>query len=207
MTRHVRFGISLALTAAGTGLAGAAQAQDGTYDGLTFEIAAHAGVLAFSEGGAQPAYGARVGLHLANGIGIGAAVDRADREYELGSSDDTRSAESLFYAGEIRYTIPSATRANFFAFVGVGRARLDPSPEEELIGLETEDHLLIPLGLGMLWTNHGSEPWWALRAELRNHIVHVEGDEDAGTDDSTTNHYQLSLGLALLLGGGPQPVD
>lgn len=207
MTRFARLGISLALTVTTLGLAGAARAQNGTWAGPTFEIAAHGGVLAFSEGGAQPAYGARVGLHLANGIGIGAAIDRADREYELGSPDDTRSAESLFYAGEISYTIPSATRAHFFAFVGVGRARLDPSPQEELIGLETEDHLLIPLGLGMLWTNHGGDPWWAIRAEARDHIVHVEGDEDAGTDDSTTNHYQLSIGLALLLGGGPQPVD
>lgn len=201
-----RMGLVLALAGAVAGLApGTAGAQDGPFAGTTIEAAAHGGYLFFDEGGTRPALGGRLGIRLANGLGFGAAVDRATREFELG--DETDDAETLLWAGEISYVIPSATRANFFGFIGVGQARYEPSDLEESLGGETEDHLLIPLGLGMLWYNHRGSPWWGLRAEFRDHIVHIDEDEATGADDATTNNYQVSLGLILLLGPGPQPVD
>lgn len=201
-----RFGLVVALAGAATGLArGTAGAQDGPFAGTTIEVAAHGGYIFFDEGGTRPALGGRAGIRLANGLGFGAAVDRATREFELG--DETDHGESLFWAGEVSYVIPSATRANFFGFIGFGQARYEPSELEESLGGESADHLLIPLGLGMLWYNHGGAPWWGLRAEFRDHIVHIDADESTGADDATTNNYQLSLGLIFLLGGGPQPVN
>lgn len=205
MTRSAGITVALALAVAGFGATDSARAQDGPYGGTTIELAGHGGVMLFDEGGNQLAYGGRAAVHMSNGLGVGVAVDRANRKYDV--EGDSESVETLFWAGEVSYTIPSATRAHFFAFIGAGQARFDPTPAEAEIGVETRDHLLIPLGLGMLWTNHDGKPWWGLRVEFRDNIVHMDAEEVTGADDATTNNYQLSLGLAVLLGAGPQPVD
>lgn len=192
--------------AAGVALPGPARAQDGPFSGPTVEVTALGGLLYLDVDGWNPAVGGRLAIHLPNGFGVGASVDRTTRGVEIG--DESDDAETWLYAGELRYTIPSATRANFYGFLGVGQARFVASDlEAEALGAEDRTELLIPLGLGMRWYAHGGDPWWALTAEFRDHIVLADEDEATGRDDETTNNYQLSFGLSFLLGGEPQPVD
>lgn len=209
MTR-MRILTAVIVTGVSASLAGPVAGQEeesgGQFSGATVELAGHGGLMFFDVEGTELATGGRLALHLPNGLGFAAAVDRATRAVEL--DDETDDAVTWFYAGEIHYTIPSATRAHFFGFLGFGQARFDASGlEEESLGADDRTETLIPVGLGLRWYNHPGAPWWALRAEFRDNIVIADEDEAAGRDDEVTNNYQLSFGLALLLGGRPTPTD
>lgn len=176
--------------------------QPHPWESTTFEVAAHGGGLRFDVEGLEPTLGGRLGVHLGGGLGFGIALDWASRDQEF--EDQTEKADTWLYAAEARYTFPSATRANFFAFGGVGAARFEPGLLEEAADAEAVTELLVPLGLGMLWYNHPGEPWWALRLEFRDNIIFLEEDPEFGReDDAVTNNYALALGVAVLLGGGP----
>lgn len=189
--------LALALAAPAAG-----QADPPIYPGTVLELNAHGGLLRFDVEGLAPSAGGRLGLHFANNLGIAAAVDWSRRSVDV-TPDLTEDATAWFYVGELNYTIPSNTRANFVASIGVGAARFEPpaSLEDE----EAVTELVIPVGLGLLWWNHGEDPGWAFRVDFRDHIVRAEEpglfeDEVVIDDDTVTNNYELSIGLSLLLG-------
>ncbi|MDX1624344.1 MAG: hypothetical protein R3199_10250 [Gemmatimonadota bacterium] len=198
-----RGAVALAFAVALASVAPRAEAQSlRLWESTALEVAAHGGAIRFDVEGTEPSLGGRVGIHFANGLGLGVALDWASRRIEFeGQSAD---ADTWLYAAEARYTIPSTTPANFFVFGGLGQARFEPGPLEEIAGAEATEELLIPIGLGILWANHPGPSWWAIRAELRDNIILLDASEEHGRDDdAVTNNYALAVGLAVLLGGGP----
>lgn len=177
------------------------EGQQRPFAGPGLEIAAQGGGMFFDVDGFEPHAGGRLAFHLPNGIGFGASVDWASRGQEFdGATDD---ADTWLYAGEVIYTIPSASRANFFVFLGYGEARFEPGALAEAAGADTVTETLIPIGLGLLWYNHPGRPWWAIRAEVRDNIILADDPAALGReddDDEVTNNYGIAVGLSLLLG-------
>lgn len=95
------------------------------------------------------------------------------------------------YSGELNYTFPSQGPGKFFVAGGLGARTL----KIDFADLdESRTRLAVPLGAGFKWLNRPSVPSWAIRAELRDHIVF--GDEDKG-EKSTENTWEFSGGISL----------
>ena len=163
------------------------------------EIGGHGGFIRFDgEGGYKPGYGGRVTFRLRNGLGVGASATFSRQPFDI--ADTIEKADAAFYSADFSYMFKSVERANFFAQAGVGAAQFDPPETHEALGKDRTTELLIPVGLGLLWFNHPGDPWWAIRADVRDNIVFLNGDADLGTDDSIANDWEISVGLSLLLG-------
>lgn len=184
----------------GAGFATGASAQDDgpRGPGRAVEIEGHGGILRFDGEGWKPVYGGRATFRLPSGVGIGASASFAKRPHEIG--DETEDADAVFASLDLSYMLRSATRANFFATLGVGAARFDPPPSHRALGVGRATELLIPVGIGILWYNHPGRPWWAIRTDLRDNIVFLNGNPELGTDDAIANDWELSIGLSLLFG-------
>lgn len=169
--------------------------------GRVIELEVHGGGMRFNEGGSRLAYGGRVGLRFPNGLGLGASTTLAERTYEDDlTGGDTEKADAAYLTADLSYMFKSVEPANFYGVLGAGAARFDPPPAHEAVGISKATELVIPLGLGILWYAHGGTPWWALRTEIRDNIVFLNGNAELGTDDAIANDWELAIGLSLLFG-------
>jgi opacity protein-like surface antigen len=169
--------------------------------GRVIELEVHGGGIRFEEGGSRPAYGGRLGLRFPNGIGIGANATLAERNYDdVLTGSESEKADAQYYTLDLSYMLKSVEPANIYALLGAGVARYDPPPAHEAVGIEKSTEVLIQVGVGILWYAHGGSPWWALRTEIRDNIVFLNGIEELETDDSIMSDWEIAIGLSLLFG-------
>lgn len=179
-----------------------ARAQDDEEEvvgpGRWLEVEGHGGLLRFDGEGFAPIYGGRATVHFPNGLGVGATAGFTKRPVDF--ADESEDADAWIVTADFLYMLPSVTRANIYAVIGVGAARLDPSAAEEAAGGEQATEVVVPVGVGILWYAHPGGNWWGIRSEVRDNIIFLRGDPDLGTDDAISNNWELSVGLSLLFG-------
>jgi len=193
MFRHVTVSLMvLALLAAST----EAGAQD-RLDLSGLEVNLHGGG-AFLDGletnewyGGVSAY-----LHLGSGVALGGTVDRVGTTLEGEGDDEDRAATIWYYSGELSYSFPSVTQAQFYGFIGAGIARFQPGDELEDAGAEDESDIMVPVGVGVRWLNRKADPSWGATLEVRDRVIYVDEEET-----KVSNDWSISLGLSLVLGG------
>lgn len=164
------------------------------------EVGAHGGLIFLDGGGTNPLAGGRATVRLSNGLGIGANAHWTRRSLDP-PDGDTEEATAWLYDVEGSWVVPSESRANFIASLGIGVARFDPTDSEEAAGADTESEISIPLGLGYRWYNYDGEHRWAARLDVRDYVILVDGE--GATDDAVTNNYQVSFGFEIFLGSTP----
>lgn len=140
--------------------------------------------------------GVRVFMHRPSGFGFGGNFTWILSNADFGGGDTDVNA--YLYSGEIEYTFAVGTRLHPFVGVGVGAAttKITDAPE----GVEdSSTELLIPVAVGIKW--FGSSGSWALRADVRDNIIRLSGDDTLGTSDKTTHNIEVSGGISFLFGG------
>jgi outer membrane protein with beta-barrel domain len=188
MTKRTMSGIVLALVLAA---AAPAVAQP------EFEINAHVGGIKWDEQfmdiGTELLAGGRLVLQLPGGWGLGGNFDWSKSDIGETGVEVT----SLLYSGEIDYTFGSSGPVRFFVGAGVGAISRTIELSDEDVD---ESDLAIPLALGLKYMPGGSSRW-AVRADLRDHLIRSTDPENE-EENQTTNNFEFSAGLSVLLGGG-----
>jgi opacity protein-like surface antigen len=142
--------------------------------------------------------GARIFVHLPNGLGFGGNFDWVPRDqFDLpeGFEDEDININSYLYSAEVNYTFPSRNAARFF--VGAGLGAVTTKWTDVPSGDIDETDLLMPLSVGFMWLNNPESPKWAIRIEGRDNIIFAEmgnGDTEA------ENNWELSGGVSFFLG-------
>lgn len=174
-----------------------AHAQAEHYANKPIELNVHAGGLKFDEGDTEVMFGARAVYNMASGFGIGANFDYIDAE----------GGKVYLYSGEVDYTFASASQTHIFVGAGLGAATAD-FDEDAGFDQESETNLMVPLAGGIKWFNRTNDPTWGIRAEVRDNIIFVSGQDVAmgggvvETDDEVTNNLEFSAGVSFFFGGG-----
>lgn len=114
-----------------------------------------------------------------------------------GFEDEDVNVNLFVYNGEVSYTFPTTGRTHIFVLGGIGAATLQvddiPGPDED----RSETNLLVPLGAGLKLMNDATNPTWGIRAELRDHIVFLDG-EDGVDEDDTDQSVEISFGFSII---------
>lgn len=112
-----------------------------------------------------------------------------------GFEDEDINVNLFVYNGEVSYTFPTTGRTHVFVLGGVGAATLqvDDIPGEDDDRSETD--VLVPLGGGVKFMNDAANPTWGVRAEVRDHIVFVDGDDRDGDTDQSV---EISFGFSFV---------
>ncbi len=165
-----------------------AQAQYSSPPEGVLELNAHAGALKFSaiDGDYEPMVGGRVSYQLAKGFAIGGHFDWAQ-----GGTDET-DVTMYLYGGDVSYVLPSRNGFHFFLSAGVGGVTL--TSDEELV---EENDMMLSFGGGAKWLNHADDPSWGVRADVKDHIMHL-GEIHSG---NSTNNMEFSAGVSFFFGG------
>lgn len=173
------------------GWTGLAHAQANQY-----ELNVHAGGLRYDLGVDDDAFentdtdvmlGARFLLTPGGTWGFGGNFDwvNVDR-FGTGFGDDI-DVDMYLYSGELNYTFASQGQGKFFVLGGLGGRTIKVEDE-------SESRLAMPLGGGFKWLNRAHVPSWAIRGEVRDHVVF--GDENEGEDDFDQN-FEFSGGVSF----------
>jgi opacity protein-like surface antigen len=198
-----RIFVSMFVFALGFAWAGLAYGQEEHYGNRPWELNVHGGAHFWDDNtfgeGADTDFGAgaRIFMNMPSGWGFGGNFDwiAANTDFDGEDFDVT----VYYYSGEIEYTFPAGGRIHPFLGVGAGAATVKISDVPEGFD-DSETELLVPIAGGVKW--FGSSGSWALRAEVRDNIIFISGDEDLGVEDETTNNFEVSGGISFLLGGG-----
>ncbi|CAN5336288.1 hypothetical protein BH18GEM1_BH18GEM1_19850 [soil metagenome] len=155
--------------------------------------------------------GARLARHWESGWGFGLNGDWifAD-QIDLPATEENEdiNIDLYLYYADLYYTFPSAGRANFFLSAGIGGAATRvtdiPGPDDDR---NTTD-LLIPLGLGLKFHNNAEDPTWALRFDVKDHLIwrdDIDLVDPVEIEDGTElkNNFEFSGGISFFFGGGP----
>lgn len=188
---------AIAIAALALGWSTTAHAQASHYTNKPIELNVHAGGFSFDDGDTEIMFGARAVYNMANGFGIGGNFGYVDAE----------GGNVLLYSGEVDYTFPSGSQTHFFVGAGVGAATFD-FDEVEGFDIDSQTHLLVPVGGGVKWFNETHDPTWGLRADVRDNIIFVSGEdivvggETIEGEDETTHNFEFSGGVSFFFGGG-----
>ena len=127
-------------------------------------------------------------FHLTPGgtWGFGGNFDWVNLDRIPSGGGDT-DINMYLYSGELNYTFPSAGQAKFFVAGGLGGATLKVEDQDET-------RLSAPIGGGFKWLSHPRIPTWAIRADVRDHLVF--GDESEG-EDNLQNNWEFSGGASF----------
>jgi len=201
--RMIVFAVAL-----GFAWAGQAYAQEEHYGNRPWELNVNGGAhfwddATFGEGSDTDfGAGARIFMNTPSGWGFGGnftwVLANADIDDDPDVEEDL-DVNVYLYSAEVEYTFPAGTRLHPFVGVGVGAATVKLSDVPEGFD-DSETELLVPLAGGIKW--FGGSGTWAVRAEVRDNIIFITGDEDLGIEDETTNNIEVSGGVSFLFGGG-----
>jgi hypothetical protein len=202
LSRRVALVVALLMAGLGANVRAQEDEEPPVGPGRAIELGVHGGGVRFDGGGgSRLSYGGWVGLRLPNGIGLGASGTLAERTYDDEATGGvTQRADVEFYSADFSYMLKSVEPANLYGFLGAGVARFDPPEGYRALGIGRSTELVIPVGFGILWYAHGGSPWLAIRSEIRDNIVFINGNRELDTDDSIANNWQLAVGLSLLFG-------
>lgn len=187
---------------------GAAQAQEEHYGNRPYELNLNAGAhfldsdASGGESDTDVGFGGRIFLNQPSGWGFGGSFTYVLSNVDIDDDPDTENdldVSTYLYSGEIAYTFPSGNRLHPFVNVGVGGATTKISDVPEGFD-DSETNLLIPVGGGIKWFNASNS--MGIRADVRDNIIRVSGDDDAGTDSEMFHNFEVSGGISFLFGGG-----
>lgn len=141
--------------------------------------------------------GARFMLQYPSGWGWGGNFDWVNVDRIPFGGDDIE-IDLYLYSFELDYTFPSTSRAKFFVGGGVGAAtgRISdlPGPDDE----ESETNVLVPLAAGIKFGDRPVRPKWAIRGEIRDNIIFVDGGGPVfGGEDEAKNNFEFSGGVSF----------
>lgn len=183
----IRMLMVVALVLAATGMA---QAQANQYE-LNAHVGAFRPDLDVGDDLGDPDTDVMLGgrFHLTPGgtWGFGANFDWVNVDRIPGLGEDT-SVSMYLYSGELNYTFPSVSQGKFFLVGGLGGRTVKIEDQDE-----DETRLTAPLGAGFKWLNDARVPAWAIRADIRDHLIF--GDEDEG-EDNLQNNWEVSGGVS-----------
>jgi len=128
-------------------------------------------------------WGGSFGFVPVDGLELGPA-------FVVGDTD----ADVFLYNGEITYTFPTTGPVEVFVVGGIGGVTIEV---DDIPGADdlSETNLLIPLGGGIKILDDPSRPTWAIRAEVRDHVVFLEDREG---DDETDQSVEISVGFSFI---------
>lgn len=178
-------------------------AQAEHYGSRPYELNLHAGGHWFDEDNNSPrlGLGGRFFMNRPSGWGFGGNFDWISIEEDFDDIvDATIDFNVYLYSVEVEYTFPAPTRIHPFVGVGIGAATFKVDLENGFDGEEfsdSETELLIPLAAGVKWFNRTNAPNWAVRAEVRDNIIRISGEDT----DETTHNWEISAGISFLFGG------
>jgi opacity protein-like surface antigen len=157
--------------------------------------------------------GPRTFFHTRSGISLGGNFTWVISNADLGGGDV--DVNTYLYNVELEYTFPMPGMLQPFLGAGAGAStvKVSDSGSGTLslapagLGLassenphDSQTNLMIPLTAGIKLLN-GSRRI-AVRADVRDNVIMISGDEDAGTEDETTHNWEVSGGISFLFGGG-----
>src|SRR5688572_24253226 len=161
-------GLTLAL-----GWTGQALAQEEHYANRPYELNLNGGAHFIDDADdTDVGFGARLFMNRPSGFGFGGnftwIISNADfDEDEPGDND----VNTYLYSGEVEYTFGSPSQLHPFVGAGIGAATTKISDLPEDVE-DSETNLHIPLAGGIKWFNRTNDPTWAIRAEIRDNIIH-----------------------------------
>lgn len=191
-----------AITLLALGWTATAHAQAEHYRNKPIELNVHAGGIAIDDGDTELLVGGRLAYNMANGFGIEGAFDWTQQSEEFEGVDLTTNG--YLYNVSLIYTFPSPNQLHFFASAGVGAATSSPNDDLEELGAESTTDLAVPIGGGVKWFNRTNDPSWAVRADVKDHIVFGGDEEFDGVEfeGETTHNFEFSAGVSFFFGGG-----
>lgn len=223
--RASRYAIALLAVVALLAAPGAVQAQ---YD--HWELNLHAGLMyddLFEEDHTEPLFGARVMRQWENNWGLGMNLDYVPAgETVVYHNIPEGDVDMYFTTLDLEYTIPAPGPWYFHLGAGAGVATVqidsaefdtfgNPRTGERAFLEESQNDFLVSPYAGFKLLNSRTDPWFALRVDLRDHIVHFPkrvrafpASETPETSDKIvfdrwTNNWALTAGVSFLFGGAP----
>lgn len=218
-----RYAIALLAVVALIAAPRAVQAQ---YD--HWELNLHAGVMyndLFEYDHTEPLFGAKVMRHWDNNWGLGVNFDYVPAGETLVYHNIPESDVDMYFTTlDLEYTIPSPGPWYFHlgAGAGVATVQIDSAEfgtfgDETRTGdraflEETQNDFLISPYVGFKYLNSRTDPWFAFRVDLRDHIVNFPArrkgwpaseDPDKVNFNRWANNWALSAGFSFLFGGAP----
>ena len=185
--------------ALGLGWTGSAFAQEEHYGARPWELNLHGSAHFLDDAeDTDVGAGARILMNMPSGLGFGGSFEYIASNVDLDGENDF-DVTTYLYSGSVEYTFGASSTLHPFVNAGVGAATVKVSDVPE--GFDDSDtFLLIPIGAGVKWFPRTNASW-AIRAEVRDNIIRVSGDDDLGTDDESTNNIELSGGVSFFFGG------
>ncbi len=176
------------------------------------EVNIHAGMLFLGDpqisDRADPATGARVMYHFPSGFGFGGNFDWArqggDRRLGIPPTRLFFVQDILFYSGEIGYTLGRGGRIEYFLGGGLGGATIRQIEKEPGMTIRSDTFVLVPFGGGLRVLNRSSDPTFAFRIDLRDHIVWIgepEGRQVFLRHEGAIDNVELSAGISFFFEG------
>ena len=147
--------------------------------------------------------GARLLANHRSGFSFGGSFDWVIRTEEVlaGEQDVT----VYYYNAELEYTFPTGMIEPFLG-AGAGAATVKLGDVEgsgtlqlASTGSTSETYLMVPVAAGIKIYNTTRRIGG--RIEVRDNVVFVSGDADAGTEDDTTHGWAIGAGVSFQFGG------
>lgn len=220
-----RYAVALLAVVALVAAPRAAQAQ---YD--HWELNLHAGLLyndLFESDATEPLFGAKVMRHWDNHWGFGVNFDYVPAGETVVYHNIPESDVDLYLTTlDLEYTIPSSGPAWAHLGVGAGVATVqidsaefdtfgNPRTGDRLFLEESQNKFLLSPYAGFKILNSRTDPWFAFRVDVRDHIVYFPARErafpasetpevgDKITFDRWRNNWSIAAGFSFLFGGAP----
>ena len=186
--------------ALGLGWTGSAFAQEEHYGARPWELNLHGSAHMLDEAeDTDVGAGARILMHMPSGLGFGGSFEWIASNVDLG--EDDFDVTTYLYSGSVEYTFGANSTLHPFVNAGVGAATVKISDVPEGFD-DSETNLLIPIGGGVKWFPR-TDASWAIRAEVRDNIIRVSGDDDEleDSDSEMFHNWEISGGVSFFFGG------
>ncbi|MGH7556861.1 MAG: hypothetical protein ACREMD_03625 [Gemmatimonadota bacterium] len=156
---------------------------------------------------ADPAMGARV-IYNQAGLALGGSFDWARQGFDAHREDIPGPLflvnDVLFYSGEVGYTFGSGSRVQYFLVGGLGGATIRQAEREPGNDIRSETFLHIPIGGGLKVLDSPYDSRFALRIDMRDHIVWIGEPENREVflrNEGAIDNVELSAGISFFFRG------